>query len=1098
MKFHYSISETQHFQKLFLLAILILLALLIPKKAHANKDLGNKPLKVALPKAEINKDAIDIVVTGKVVDKDGEALIGVSVRIKGTNKGVSTNANGIYVIEAPENATLVFSYIGFETKEVKLSGQKSVNVTLNESSSQLLSEVVVVGYETVNRRDVTGSVSSVNAKQMKDVPLSSAAQAITGRLAGVQVTTTEGAPGADVVIRIRGGGSITQDNSPIYIVDGIQVENALSVIPPQDIASVDVLKDASTTAIYGARGANGVVIITTKSGIPGRTTVTYNGTAGFRSISKTMDVLNPYDFVVWQYERSRGGQTDIDAFARTYGSTWDTLQVYNNIPGINWQDEVFGRSASFQSHNVAISGGSKETTFNLSLTANNEDGVLLESGFKRHVANFKLSHKASSKFKVELSARYLDQDITGAGTTNSGTRTTNRLRHSIIYRPFEIVTAPSADEFDENYFLNSNQIQNPVILTRAEYRKTPSNGTTINGNFSYQIIKGLTFKSTFGYDASNVRSELFFSKITPTARNFASLPVASITTQNNTTLNNTNTLQYVKNDINKVHDISVLVGQETYQLKSKNNTVETRFFPADIDPEKALANMSLGSPPSGSTQPRPTSSTTPPNRIFSLFGQARYSYNDKILGSFTLRADRSTKFKYDKGLLIFPSGQLAYRFSQEDFMKKFDWLTDGKIRLGYGVAGNNRIGDLLYLQLYGVTGEYALSHSVLPAFAPASLANEDLQWEKTVSKNLGIDLSFLRGRIQFTTDIYHNKGNDLLLQVAIPPTTGYTTQIQNVGSTSNRGVEFQINGTVMQKRDFNWTSNFNIGFNKNKVESLGPITQQTRSAGWQGSDGADDYLVKVGEPVGQMYGFVTDGFYKIEDFDYANGIYTLKAGVPNGSGIFGTPQPGSLKLKDLNGDNLINLDNDRQIIGDANPKFTGGWNNQFTYKNFDMSVFVNFVYGNDIYNANKIEWTDGSFLNLNMLDIMKNRWTNINSSGQVVTDPTQLAALNQNATMWSPVRNQRYYLHSWAIEDGSFLRINNVTLGYTLPKSIIQKAKIASLRFYVTVNNLATITSYSGFDPEISTRRSDPLTQGVDFAGYPRARAWLFGANISL
>ncbi|WP_256011617.1 SusC/RagA family TonB-linked outer membrane protein [Desertivirga xinjiangensis] len=1086
MKYFSTILKIFHFSLSYAYGLLIASPLLASYPLFAAREMSTE---IKAPK--------QVSISGKVTDNKGEALIGVSVIIKGTNKGISTNVNGEFSIQAPEDATLIFSYLGYETKEIRLNGQRTLNVVLPESSSQL-NEVVVVGYETVSRRDVTGSISSLSGRQIKDVPLSSAAEAITGRLAGVQVTTTEGAPGADVVVRIRGGGSITQDNSPIYIVDGIQVENALNVIAPQDIASIDVLKDASTTAIYGARGANGVVIITTKSGKPGKTTVNYTGTQGFRSISKTMDVLNSYDFVVWQYERSRAGQSDIDNFARNYGSTWDTLQVYRDKPFIDWQDEVFGRNAYFQSHNVSVNGGSKETTFNLSLTANDEDGILLQSGFKRYLANLKLDHRASDKFKITVTARYLDQEIMGAGTTTTGTRNTNRLRHSIVYRPFELPTAPATDEFDENYFLNSNQIQNPVILTEAEYRKVPSNSTNVSGSFSYEIIKGLTFKSTLGYDASNTRQELFYSKITPTARNFASLPVASITTQNNTTINNSNTLQYVKNDIKEHHDISLLVGQEIYQLKSKNNFVETRFFPADITAEKALANMSLGSPPSGSTQPRPTSSITPPNRIFSLFGQARYSYDDKFLGSFSLRADRSSKFRYDKGLLMFPSGTLAYRISQENFMRKFDWLSDAKIRVGYGVAGNNRIGDLLYMQLYGVTGEYALNHTVLPAFAPAALANEDLQWEKTVSQNLGFDLSFLRGRIQFTADIYKNKGNDLLLQVAIPSTTGYTSQIQNVGSTSNRGVEFQINGSVLQKRDFSWTSNFNIAFNRNKVESLGPITQQTRSSGWQGSDGADDYLVRVGDPVGLMYGFVTDGFYKVEDFDYANGVYTLKSGVPNGSGIFGVAQPGSLKLRDLNDDKLITLDNDRQVIGDANPAFTGGWHNQFNYKNFDMSVFVNFVYGNDIYNANKIEWTDGSFLNLNMLETMKNRWTTINSSGQVVTDPAALAALNENAGIWAPVRNQRYYLHSWAIEDGSFLRINNVTLGYTLPKRIIDKVKIAGLRVYATVNNLATITNYTGFDPEISTRRSDPLTQGVDFAGYPRSRTWVFGANISL
>jgi TonB-linked SusC/RagA family outer membrane protein len=432
-------------------------------------------------------------------------------------------------------------------------------------------------------------------------------------------------------------------------------------------------------------------------------------------------------------------------------------------------------------------------------------------------------------------------------------------------------------------------------------------------------------------------------------------------------------------------------------------------------------------------------------------------------------------------------------------MEQFGFINDAKLRIGYGVAGNNRINDFLYLQLYNVTGQYALNHAIITGYAPQSLSNPGLQWEKNISQNIGLDLSFLRNRIQVTVDAYYNKGNDLLLSVNIPPTSGYTQQIQNVGSTSNKGVEFQINATPIQNKAFNWNSNFNLSFNRNRVESLGPITQTTRSAGWQGSDGADDYLVKVGEPIGLMYGFVTEGMYQIEDFNYnsTTGTYTLKPGVPDAAIISGTIRPGALKIRDLNGDGRITADSDRTVVGRANPKFTGGWNNQFTYRNFDFSLFLNWVVGNDIYNANKIEWTDASFPNTNVLDIMNNRWRNINENGVVVTDPAELAKLNANAQIWSAVNSNRYFLHSWAVEDGSFLRVNNVTLGYTIPTKIIQRVKASSLRVYATVNNLATITDYSGYDPEVSTRRSDPLTPGVDFAGYPRTKTWVFGLNLT-
>jgi TonB-linked SusC/RagA family outer membrane protein len=991
---------------------------------------------------------------------------------------------------------LHFSYIGYRPQSLTVTTGKPLSVQLTREQSSL-DQVVVLGYASVRRRDVSGSVSSVGARQIKDVPLSSAAQILQGRLAGVQVVSSEGAPGAEVVIRVRGGGSITQDNSPLYIVDGVQVENALSVIAPQDIASVDVLKDASTTSIYGARGANGVVIITTKSGRSGKTQVTYSGSAGWGELSKTMSVLSPYDFVLWQYERSRGSMADSSDFAKTYGSTWDTLQNYKNIKPINWQDEVFGQKASFQNHNVSVNGGTAATNFNLSLTANKEDGILLNSGFDRKIANFRFDHKVSDYVKIGINIRYLDQAIKGAGTTNSGTRSTNRLRHTINYRPFELPEpGGGVDDFDEDYYLASGGATNPILLTNAEYRNQSTKATYLTGYVNINLLKNLTFRSTFGYDNTAIRQSLFSGKITNTARQYASLPIASIGDQRNNTINNSNTLQYSLNKYRTHHDFSVLAGEETVAYLSNSNYVETRYFPADISANKALSNMGLGAAPTGSSQPLPSSTLNAPSRIFSLFGRVSYGYDDKYLLTVNVRADRTSKFAAENGTLVFPSGSVAWRFSAEQFMKKLKWLTDGKIRFGYGAVGNNRIGNILYSQLYGVTGQYAFNHSILPGFAPTALANPALKWEKNITRNLGLDLSFFDNKLQLTVDAYKNSANDLLLAVQIPPTTGYTSQIQNIGATSNRGIEIQLNTNPIQRRDFSWNSNFNISFNRNRVENLGGPTQITRNSGWQGSDGVDDYLVKVGEPAGLMYGFVTDGFYGIDDFTYDAGTYTIKPGIAV-NGVYGTPQPGMLKWKDLNGDGVITADGDRKVIGNANPKFTGGWNNQFTYKNFDASIFVNFVVGNDIYNANKLEWTDGSYPNLNMLNIMKDRWTNINAQGQIVTDPKELATLNGDAKIWSPVRVQRWWLHSWAIEDGSYLRINNVTLGYTLPKSITERAKIASFRVFATVNNLAIITNYSGFDPDVTARRTDPLTPGVDFAAYPRAKTWVFGVNVN-
>jgi TonB-linked SusC/RagA family outer membrane protein len=1038
-------------------------------------------------------------IKGQVKEAESDnPLPGASVMVRGTRVGTTTNGEGRFTLQIPanqRNPELVVSFVGYLPEVIAIGNQSEINVTL-KPDEKLLDEVVVVGYATVNRRDLTGSVSSISEKQLRDIPVTNAVEAMTGRLAGVQVTTSEGAPGADIRVRVRGGGSITQDNSPIYVVDGIQLDNALQTLSPQDIESIDVLKDASATAIYGARGANGVVIITTKSGKTNRTTVSYNGSTGTRHILKTLGVMSPYDYVLYQYEKTRAVANDSIAFLNKYGK-FEDLGQYKSAEPLDWQNQVFGSDAPYQTHNISINGGNRTTSYNLSLTKNIEQGIQLESGFDRNLLNFKLDHNISDKFKVGFNTRYLAQTIKGIGTTNSGSASTNRLRHSIQYQPLAVAGGANIEDFDEDYY-NATRLSNPVVLTQAEFQRRYGNAANVSGYVSYQILKGLTLRLTAGYDNNSARDDNFYSKITSTARNYATLPVATIRNNVAATLNNSNVLTYSAKKLGGHHNLDVMVGQEFYQTSSRQTFIETRFFPSDITATKALSNMNLGTPPSGQSEPLPITAESLA-RILSFFGRVNYNYDDRYLATISMRTDGSTKFAPANRWGYFPSGSLAWRFSEEKFMKNQKLLSNGKIRLSYGEAGNNRIADFLYSTLFNTSGVYALGETLIPAFVSPTLANPDLLWETTKSRNAGLDLEFLKGRLQITADVYRNTTENLLVNLPIPSTSGYTTQIKNIGQTSNKGVELQINGTIAKSKDFTWSTSFNIAFNKNNVDNLGPITSQTTNSGWQGSDGADDYLLQVGKPVGLIYGFITDGWYKVDEFDYnaTTKVYTLKAGVPNDVAIFGTPQPGTIKLKDLDGDGLVRLENDRTVIGDANPIHTGGWNNQFAYKNFDLSVFVNWVYGNDVYNANKIELTSGYYQNVNMLDVMAGRWVTVNANGRVVKDPTELAALNANATIWQPITNNRPYLHSWAIEDGSFLRINNVTMGYTLPASVARKFKMQNTRIYATVNNLATVTNYSGFDPEANTRRFNPLTPGVDYAAYPRSRTLVIGANVS-
>ena len=1046
-------------------------------------------------------------ISGKVLDENGNALPGVSIIIRGTTGGTQTKTDGSFTLSAPGSGAveLSLSSAGYKPLSLTVTGTEPVNITLQKQVSSL-EDVVVIGYGTARRRDLTGSVSSVSARQLKDVPVNSAAEALAGRLAGVQVTRTEGAPNADVLIRVRGGGSITQDAQPIYIIDGVQVENALSVISPQDIATIDVLKDASTTAIYGARGANGVVIITTKGGRNAKPTISYNGFVGFKDLANKLEVMNPYDFVTYTWERTRSSSADSTTFAQTYGTTYDTLQNYKNSPAVDWQEEMFGRTAMMQTHNVSLTGGNAETQYNLSLTSNKEEGIMLGSDFDRKLVNFKFDHNFSPSVKVGLTTRYNNTVVNGAGTSSEGSSSTNRLRQSIKYRPILLDGADVLD-YDPDYAAQTNAnslaLINPILLNDAEFRRNIQNTTNLTGYVNLTLNKYLSFRTTLGYDYYTIRRNLFDDSITSNSKQVsAGLPLAAIDIFNRTTINNSNVFTFTLDKsglpFSTNNDLSILVGQEIYEDKGKSLLTETRYFPSGITPERALANMNLGSGPQGQAQPKPVSSEAT-SKLLSFFGRVNYAFKDKYLLTASFRADGSTKFASDNRWGYFPSGTFAWRISQEKFMENLSsTINDLKLRIGYGEAGNNRINDFLYLTAFGTGTQYGLNDVSVTGYYAPNLANPLLVWEENISRNIGLDASFLNNRIQLSVDVYKNSSENLLVEVAVPANTGYTKQIQNVGSVSNKGVEFQINATPVQSQAFTWTANFNASFNKNRIESLGAFQDfYTQNSGWAGSNVPPDYIVKEGSPVGSIWGFITDGFYTVDDFNYnaATNTYTLKPGVVNNTLI--TSQPGTLKLRDINGDTAL-TEADRSIIGDATPKVYGGLNQQFTYKNFDLSVFVNFQFGNDVYNANKLEFTSGYTINSNLLALMNDRWRNVDGQGQVVRDPAALAKLNANASLWSPSTSANsFYPHTWAVEDGGFVRLNNITLGYTIPVDLTKRIKIQRARFYVTGNNLAIWTDYSGYDPEVSTRRNAGTTPGVDYSAYPRSRSFIFGVNLS-
>jgi TonB-linked SusC/RagA family outer membrane protein len=1052
-------------------------------------------------------------IKGTVSDEKGAPLAGVSVLLKnkqtGTETGTQTDASGNFSLtlnSAAGKVTLNISHLGYKKTEVSTDGAKPVEIRLDKEDNSL-EDVVVIGYGTARRKDLTGSVASVGTKDLKDIPVNTVAEALAGRLAGVQVTTTEGRPGADILVRVRGGGSISQDNSPLYIVDGIPVENALSIISPQEIESINVLKDAASTAVYGARGANGVVVITTKGGKEMKTRVSYDGYAGVRKIVNKLEVMKPYDFVMYQYQRYNGSADDRSAFEKAYGR-WQDLDIYKNMPYTDWQDEVFGRSALNKTHVVSLTGGTKTTTFNLNLSNTKEDGIMLESGYRRTLASFKFDHRATDKLRVGLNVRYSRQRVDGVGTSSTGSQGTNRLRNAVRYKPYVAPgeeTAPGLDEFDADY-ANLTNLTNPVMLAHNELKYDYRNDVNVNGYFSYDIIPNLTFKTVLGVTGSNAKTNIYNGSVTSVARSNANMPVVNINTGENVTLTNSNTITYKR--VIGDHKFDVLAGQEIYQTKATTFNSTVKWIPVDLTVDQAFAGIQKATPPSGQIQDPPTTSQAE-NKLISFFGRANYSYKDKLLFTGTLRYDGSNKFLYNNAFGAFPAFAAAWRISQEPFMENIPFISDLKLRASLGASGNNRIDNDLYRTTFGTnTSSYAFEEAVTPGIAAPALANPGLKWETTISRNIGLDFTIWQSRINGSLDYYYNSTRDLLLSVKVPTTSGYTDQIQNVGKTLNRGIELQLSAAILNTKNFSWNASFNIAANKNEIVSLGndplgnPLNSYFVQSGWVNS--MNDFLVEVGKPIGQFYGYVTDGFYTVDDFDYNTSTksYTIKADVPNSSAAAlgnRNPQPGDLKLKKMSDSKDMTIgDADKTVLGNAQPKFTGGLNQQFTYKGFDLSVFVNWSVGNKVYNANKLEFTTTyQYKDNNMLAIMNDRFRLFDENGVKVTDPVQLADMNATAKYWTPSLGN-YFLHSFAIEDGSFLRISNVTIGYSLPQSLLRKTKVFSrFRVYATVNNLHTFTKYTGYDPEANTRRSNPLTPGIDYAAYPRSRFFLAGVNVS-
>jgi TonB-linked SusC/RagA family outer membrane protein len=1035
-----------------------------------------------------------ITVKGTVIDESGLTIPSVNIIEQGTNNSVSTDLQGKYSIKvASEKSKLVFSFIGYESQTVLVGKKKDIGVVLKESSNKL-EEVVVVGYGTTKKSDLTGSVASVSGNDLKKINSASVIETLTGRVAGVQVSSTEGSPDATINLKVRGGGSILGDGAPLFIVDGFPV-NSLNDISPSDIDNISVLKDASSTAIYGSRGAYGVVIVTTKSGSKGggKITVSYNTFYGSKKVSKFIDVLNPQDFARWQYEYAML-KSDLPSYENYFG-TWQPNQ-YAGVAGTNWQKEVFGRTGSTQNNDLNINGGTDKLNFNFNYTRYNEEAIMLGSSFDRNNISLNLKSKLNDKIDLSFTMRYANTQVNGAGANekNEISSTDSRMQHVIGYSPIDLpgITTDNTDEALSSYLVN------PLIAIADNDRLQKRKNYNMLGGFSWKIIKNLQFKSDFGLDNYNYYDNRFYGRSTYYANNIPSaenqkLPSTVVARREDVKFRNANTLNYdLKDVIGKKHSLKLLVGEETIDYQSTTNTTTIQGFPKFFTFESATNLSSLGKPLSV------INFVNPEDKMLSFFGRVNYDFKNRYLFTFTYRADGSSKFKGNNRWGYFPSAAAAWKISEESFLKDISWLKLLKLRASYGQAGNNDIPTGLQIQNFQPLISTWIN-GVPNYFAPSNImANPDLKWETAVTQNLGLDYELFKGRVSGSIETYFNKTVDQLLPLPVSG-SGYTTQYKNVGEVQNKGIEASLNVVAIDKKDYGLNFAFNINFNKNRINSLGPLDSYNAPSGWASTQIGADYSVMVGQPFGQMYGYQSDGRYEISDFNYSGGFYTLKPGVPSASTIVGTIRPGTMKLKDINGDGVVDV-KDQTVIGNAQPKHTGGFVINARAYGFDLLASFNWTFGNNIYNANKIQQSTSAsisqYRNLSTVQEDGTRWTNIDqSTGQLVTDPTALATLNANTTMWSPFMT-RYVFSDWAVEDGSFLRLNTLSLGYTFPKELSSRISASNIRLYVTANNVFVLTKYSGQDPEVSTRTNTPFTPGVDFSAYPRSRQIAFGLNL--
>ena len=1020
-------------------------------------------------------------VSGVIVDTNGEPVIGASVLVKGTNNGTITDLDGKFTVnDVPENSTLDISYIGYKTLTLKATDKNLARLVLHEDT-EVLDEVVVVGYGVQRKRDVSTAVSSVKAEALANNPASDFRQALVGKMPGVQVTTPSGDPEGSVSIRIRGISTVNAGSDPLYIVDGVPMERGFANMNTNDIESIEVLKDASAAAIYGSRGSNGVVLITTRKGTSEKLTVQYDGYYGIQNVSKKLPMMNAYQFA----EFARDGHNNAYLAEVPGASPDDPNSVrpksYHQIPAeffpylegqpgltdTDWQDAIF-RTAGTTGHNISLSGKTNNVNYFVSGNYMNKEGIIINSDFKKYSMRMNIDGKYKRlKFGVNFAPSYSTSnsvDASGAGGI---------VQSALMMPPvWPVYNEDGSYNYQGNGYwrigtdYQHNEILNPVAMANLQSNVTDRMSIIGKVYAELELYKGLTYKISFGGDYYGAHNDKYRQSALPLkGKDYYDMPSNPEGYSSSSFYFNwlvENQLTY-NTTINEKHNLTAILVQSAQKETFKSNNVTATDYPNDY-----IQTISGGTVTKGYSEKSQWS-------IASYLARVQYSFSGKYMLSGAIRTDGSSRFGKNNRWGYFPSASAAWRINEEDFFKEqsaLSFINDLKLRVSYGVTGNFQIGNYEHLATMSLdnyilgTGQGILSNG----YKPDNIERDDLSWEKNKMVNAGVDVQMFNGLLGFTVDYYNTNTSDMLLSVPVPLITGYSTSLMNIGKVNNRGWEIGLSSQKHISDDFGYSFNANWSKNINEVKALGPSNAPIISSG---SVEHAYYITEVGKPIGNYYLLVQDGIFETEE--------DLKK-YPH----FENTKVGDFRFVDVDGDGVLDLDKDRTVCGNYMPKFTYGFGGKLWFKGFDLDINFQGVFGNKILNLNR-RYIDNMEGNVNGTTIALDRWQSEDQPGN-----GQVNKANRKQTGYNGRTS------TWHLEDGSYLRLQNVSLGYTFPKKWTNRFYVEKLRLYVSGQNLATFTKYSGYNPEVNARPDNALTPGEDYGTYPLARTFMFGINVTL